>query len=302
MKRPGITIGTKAKSIMDMLAEQVILNRRQFRNEGGAQITDLPADKLDPTFTSSIDAVINEAAAKARTFFAEPSPPYTVGDLYFDSGGLIKRCTTARASGSYVAGDWTLWAVTADYIKANVAIESPSITGGTYATGESGVNRVVISQHGPVGTLLFEHASIGKEASITHANGILYLTADAVAISAAVMPTMHNVGGGGEPAFENSWVNSGGDYGVARFWKDTATNLVHLSGHIKSGNINTVAFTLPTGYRPGKNKNFCTSVDGPRYSRTTVLAAGGGVRCVTSDGAATSIYYSLDGITFLAEA
>lgn len=43
---------------------------------------------------------------KRRVFTAEPTTPYDVGDLWFD-GSVIKRCTTARATGAYVAGDWT---------------------------------------------------------------------------------------------------------------------------------------------------------------------------------------------------
>jgi hypothetical protein len=42
---------------------------------------------------------------KRRVFTAEPTVPYDVGDLWLD-GTVVKRCTTARASGSYTAGDW----------------------------------------------------------------------------------------------------------------------------------------------------------------------------------------------------
>ncbi len=43
---------------------------------------------------------------KRRVFTATPTTPYVVGDLWLEAG-IIKRCTTARASGSYTAGDWT---------------------------------------------------------------------------------------------------------------------------------------------------------------------------------------------------
>lgn len=44
-----------------------------------------------------------------RLFNSEPTTPYKIGDLWAaGSGGDLKRCTTARASGAYVAGDWEL--------------------------------------------------------------------------------------------------------------------------------------------------------------------------------------------------
>lgn len=46
------------------------------------------------------------ASEKRRTFTATPTTPYDIGDLWLDAD-TVKRCTTARASGAYVAGDWT---------------------------------------------------------------------------------------------------------------------------------------------------------------------------------------------------
>ena len=44
---------------------------------------------------------------KAQIFVSQPKPPYSVGDLWFDSSTAdIMTCVTARESGSYVAGDW----------------------------------------------------------------------------------------------------------------------------------------------------------------------------------------------------
>jgi hypothetical protein len=47
-----------------------------------------------------------DPSGKRRVFTATPTTPYDVGDLWFDAS-TVKRCTTARASGAYVAGDWT---------------------------------------------------------------------------------------------------------------------------------------------------------------------------------------------------
>ena len=44
---------------------------------------------------------------KAQIFVNQPKPPYSIGDLWFDSTSAdIMTCVTARESGSYVAGDW----------------------------------------------------------------------------------------------------------------------------------------------------------------------------------------------------
>ncbi len=43
---------------------------------------------------------------KRRVFYATPTTPYDLGDMWFDAT-VAKKCTTARASGAYVAGDWT---------------------------------------------------------------------------------------------------------------------------------------------------------------------------------------------------
>ena len=47
-----------------------------------------------------------DPSVKRRVFTATPTTPYDVGDLWLDAT-TVKRCTTARASGAYVAGDWT---------------------------------------------------------------------------------------------------------------------------------------------------------------------------------------------------
>ena len=53
------------------------------------------------------DASLAAAQSKGRIFVVEPTPPYDVGDLWFNSvTSVIKVCMTARASGSFVDSDW----------------------------------------------------------------------------------------------------------------------------------------------------------------------------------------------------
>lgn len=52
-------------------------------------------------------AVFDAIDGKAKIFVKQPKPPYSIGDLWFDSTSAdIMTCVTARESGSYVAGDW----------------------------------------------------------------------------------------------------------------------------------------------------------------------------------------------------
>lgn len=43
---------------------------------------------------------------KNKIFYAQPTPPYNVGDVWV-ADTVVKYCTNARTSGSYVAGDWS---------------------------------------------------------------------------------------------------------------------------------------------------------------------------------------------------
>lgn len=51
--------------------------------------------------------VFDEIDGKAQIFVSTPKPPYSVGDLWFNSTTSdIMTCITARSSGSYTASDW----------------------------------------------------------------------------------------------------------------------------------------------------------------------------------------------------
>lgn len=70
------------------------------------------------------------ADSKTQTFTAQPVPPYTAGDLW-RNGATIRVCTVTRASGSYVAADWTL---VGDVTSANTAANANQLGGKASAT------------------------------------------------------------------------------------------------------------------------------------------------------------------------
>lgn len=80
----------------------------------------------------------------------------------------------------------------------------------------------------------------------------------------------HEVGSGGEPAFENSWVN--GSTETVAFYKDP-WGVVHLKGKATGGTINTVIFTLPTGNRPS-NTRILIAAQGANITRIRILSDG----------------------------
>lgn len=67
------------------------------------------------------------ADGKRRVFVAQPYPPYDVGDLWVD-GKELRRCITARASGSWHTNDWV---VAVYYDNTQTTIDGGIVTSGT---------------------------------------------------------------------------------------------------------------------------------------------------------------------------
>jgi hypothetical protein len=97
------------------------------------------------------------------------------------------------------------------------------------------------------------------------------------------------------PTLGNSWVDFGGALGTIRYRKD-AEGFVHLRGVMKTGTINTTAFTLPAGYRPAADTRFAC-VSNNAFGVCSISGAG-----VVNPSVGSNVSFSLDGITFKAEA
>lgn len=67
------------------------------------------------------------ADGKRQVFVTTPKPPYDIGDLWVD-GKELRRCVTARATGSYVANDWV---IAVDYDNTKTVIDGGLVTSGT---------------------------------------------------------------------------------------------------------------------------------------------------------------------------
>jgi hypothetical protein len=105
---------------------------------------------------------------------------------------------------------------------------------------------------------------------------------------------LFNVGASGAPAFQNSWVNNGGGYAPAAYWKDE-DGIVTVEGTIKSGTLGVAAFILPPGFRPDQHRLY------PAYSNNTLglvqVTSAGQVQPLAT-GTASNASYSLDAIRF----
>jgi hypothetical protein len=104
------------------------------------------------------------------------------------------------------------------------------------------------------------------------------------------------------PSFQNSWADfaSGATY-AAGYYLDPS-GVVHLRGLITGGATNTVAFTLPAGYRPQYSHNSLVlhyvNTNTPAMAWVQVSAAGV-VTIVGSTGSFSGTYgISLDDVTF----
>ena len=96
------------------------------------------------------------------------------------------------------------------------------------------------------------------------------------------------------PALLNGWVNHGGGFANAGFWKDRE-GMVHIQGLIRNGTTatSTILFMLPVGYRPTARLLFTVNANNV-FGRVDVLPSGE----VMIATIASNAFLSLDGILF----
>lgn len=88
----------------------------------------------DKTALDAYDAASkaqDTADGKRQVFVSQPYPPYDIGDLWFtgdSTNGQLKRCATARATGSFVANDWV---IATYYDNTQTTIDGGIVTAGT---------------------------------------------------------------------------------------------------------------------------------------------------------------------------
>jgi hypothetical protein len=91
--------------------------------------------------------------------------------------------------------------------------------------------------------------------------------------------------------FTNGWTNFGSVYGTAAFRFD-ADGTVRLRGLIKSGTLNTAAFTLPAGFRPPSSRLFVA------WANATLASVEIDPSGAVIPNGGSNLSMTLDGITF----
>lgn len=136
--RPGIQLDNergKAKHVGDMWynssTKLLKCYRQTFRFVNGkgtvVYIWQTIEDKKAIDAYDAASKAQDTADGKRRVFVAQPYPPYDVGDLWVD-GKELRRCITARASGSWNTNDWV---VAVYYDNTQTTIDGGIVTSGT---------------------------------------------------------------------------------------------------------------------------------------------------------------------------
>ena len=119
-----ITSDMKAKHVGDMWYHTTSKDLKYYTNTYvWAKVEDSKAIAAYEAASKAQDT----ADGKRRVFVVTPYPPYDVGDLWVD-GKELRRCITARASGSWNTNDWV---VAVHYDNTQTTIDGGIVTSGT---------------------------------------------------------------------------------------------------------------------------------------------------------------------------
>lgn len=116
---------------------------------------------------SSTYATISSVNSKSKVFTSQPVPPYSVGDLWISStsSGNNMVCTTARATGSYTASDWTKDSVTQRMSTAESTINQ-----------QAGLIDLKVSKDGVIASINISPETIKLSASKIDLSGYVTIT------------------------------------------------------------------------------------------------------------------------------
>lgn len=135
------TATDKAKHVGDMWYNTLTKELKRYTKKkvqipgsSFAKIVYLWSKIEDKTALDAYDAASkaqDTADEKRQVFVSQPYPPYDIGDLWLtgdSTNGQLKRCATARATGSFVANDWI---IATYYDNTQTTIDGGIVTAGT---------------------------------------------------------------------------------------------------------------------------------------------------------------------------
>ena len=124
------TAALRSKHVGDMWYSSTTKLLKRYNGSGWTTIEDQKAIDAYAVASTAKDT----ADGKRRVFVATPYPPYDIGDLWVN-GTDLRRCATARASGSYNANDWVL---ATSYDNTVTTINGGIVTSGTVQLAGTG--------------------------------------------------------------------------------------------------------------------------------------------------------------------
>jgi len=126
------TAAVRAKHVGDMWYNTTAKQLKRYTLTGSTYAWQAIEDSTALQAYENAAAARDTADGKRRVFVATPAPPYDIGDLWLTgnstNGGTLKRCTTARASGSFIASDWE---EAVAYDNTKTVIDGGLVTSGT---------------------------------------------------------------------------------------------------------------------------------------------------------------------------
>ncbi|MFT9055095.1 MAG: phage tail spike protein [Ethanoligenens sp.] len=125
------------------------------------------------TSWSALNSMVN---SKSRTFTSQPTPPYSIGDIWTNPSGDTMVCTTARATGSYIASDWGY---------------TSSITTSTITQLSNNIN-LKVNSNGVIAAINLSPESVSINASKINLTG--YVTATALQTGTVFANQLSTVG------------------------------------------------------------------------------------------------------------
>ena len=150
------TAALKAKHVGDMWYSSSTKLLKRYTGTGWTTIED---QKAIDAYTAASQAQ-DTADGKRRVFVAQPYTPYDIGDLWVN-GKDLRRCSTARASGSYIANDWV---IAVNYDNTVTTINGGIVTSGTVQLAGSDASiKAGITGEGTADTSVRVWAGASKE-------------------------------------------------------------------------------------------------------------------------------------------
>lgn len=113
---------TASEHVNDFYYDRETGKAYQLQSDGNSYLWTLIEDNDLNESMAIASASADTADNKRNIFYTQPTPPYQVGDIWYDNA--IKRCRCSRSEGEFNNADWTLQK---DYMDESVLLDTQAI-------------------------------------------------------------------------------------------------------------------------------------------------------------------------------